>query len=86
MSVSDIEDGKLDDKYVLSSRIRCGRSIEGFPFSPTTRRGQRREVEAILRKALEGLSGTIAGLLKLEVDRTMVRQPKQHQSFTKILE
>ena len=61
LTVTDIEDGKLDDKYVISSRIRCGRSIAGFPFSPTCRRGQRRQVEAILKKALEGLTGPVAG-------------------------
>ena len=64
LSVSDIEGGLLDDKYVISSRIRCGRSIQGIPFSPACKRGQRRQVEAVVKKAFDGLTGEVKGELR----------------------
>lgn len=53
-----LKGGMLDDKYVLSSRVRTGRSIRGFSLPPHCSRGERREVERIVNDALEGLSGT----------------------------
>ena len=50
--------GYLDDKYVLSSRVRTGRSIRGFSLPPHCSRGERREVERIVNDALEGLRGS----------------------------
>jgi creatine kinase len=52
-----LKGGILDDKYVLSSRVRTGRSIRGFSLPPHCSRGERREVERIVNDALEGLKG-----------------------------
>ncbi len=52
-----LKGGILDDKYVLSSRVRTGRSIRGFSLPPHCSRGERREVERIVKAALEGLKG-----------------------------
>ncbi|XP_028412993.1 creatine kinase M-type-like [Dendronephthya gigantea] len=56
-----LKGGVLDDKYVLSSRVRTGRSIRGFSLPPHCSRGERREVERIVNDALEGLKGELSG-------------------------
>ncbi|KAL4593184.1 creatine kinase B-type-like [Arapaima gigas] len=37
----------LDPNYVLSSRVRTGRSIRGFCLPPHCSRGERREIEKL---------------------------------------
>lgn len=37
------------DKYVISTRIRAGRSIRGLPLPPGTNRAQRRKVSGVGR-------------------------------------
>lgn len=54
---SKIRGGKFDDRYVLSSRVRTGRSIRGFSLPPHCSRAERREVENVVVNALEGLKG-----------------------------
>ncbi|CAM9763281.1 unnamed protein product, partial [Ectocarpus fasciculatus] len=49
------------DKYVISTRIRSGRSIEGLALPPSTDRKQRRKVESLVVGALGGLQGDLAG-------------------------
>ena len=38
------EQAKKFDQYVISTRIRAGRSIRGLPLPPGTNRAQRRKV------------------------------------------
>ena len=40
--------GEFDERYVLSSRVRTGRSIRGFSLPPSCTRAERREVEKVL--------------------------------------
>ena len=54
---SKLKGGKFDEKYVLSSRVRTGRSIRGFGLPPHCTRAERREVENIVTEALDGLKG-----------------------------
>ena len=54
---SKIRGGKFDERYVLSSRVRTGRSIRGFSLPPHCSRAERREVEHIVCEALDGLKG-----------------------------
>ena len=51
----------LDSKYVLSSRVRTGRSIRGFSLPPFCSRGERRSVESIITSALGCLEGSFKG-------------------------
>lgn len=51
----------LDANYVLSSRIRTGRSIRGICLPPHCTRAERRAVERILTTALASLDGDLAG-------------------------
>ena len=49
------------NKYVISTRIRSGRSIEGLALPPATDRKQRRKVESLLVSALNSLTGELQG-------------------------
>ena len=59
---SKIRGGLFDDKYVLSSRVRTGRSIRGFGLPPHCTRAERREVEKIVSSALDNLGGELKGV------------------------
>lgn len=56
-----IRGGVFDPKYVLSSRVRTGRSIRGLSLPPMCSRAERREVERVCVDALGGLKGDLAG-------------------------
>lgn len=65
---TDLDYTKLSDlnidpegKYVISTRIRTGRSIRGIPLPPSCSKEQRREIERVLTKALKTLDGELAG-------------------------
>eukprot|EP00353_Schmidingerella_taraikaensis_P016533 CAMPEP_0185606798 /NCGR_PEP_ID=MMETSP0436-20130131/5040_1 /TAXON_ID=626734 ORGANISM="Favella taraikaensis, Strain Fe Narragansett Bay" /NCGR_SAMPLE_ID=MMETSP0436 /ASSEMBLY_ACC=CAM_ASM_000390 /LENGTH=397 /DNA_ID=CAMNT_0028238491 /DNA_START=10 /DNA_END=1203 /DNA_ORIENTATION=+ len=48
-------------KYVLSTRIRAGRSVSGLPLPPAASRAARRETEDLITTALGSLEGELAG-------------------------
>lgn len=54
---SKIRGGKFDERYVLSSRVRTGRSIRPFSLPPHCSRAERRKVEKTVIRALAGLTG-----------------------------
>ncbi|XP_056307501.1 creatine kinase, mitochondrial 1 [Danio aesculapii] len=58
---SKIRGGLFDEKYVLSSRVRTGRSIRGLSLPPACTRAERREVERVVVDALAGLKGDLTG-------------------------
>ncbi|XP_011403921.1 PREDICTED: creatine kinase B-type-like isoform X1 [Amphimedon queenslandica] len=58
---SKIRGGMFDEKYVLSSRVRTGRSIRGLSLPPACTRAERREVEKIVTNALANLGGEFTG-------------------------
>uniref|UniRef100_A0A493TPG0 Creatine kinase M-type n=1 Tax=Anas platyrhynchos platyrhynchos TaxID=8840 RepID=A0A493TPG0_ANAPP len=51
----------LDPKYVLSSRVRTGRSIKGYSLPPHCSRGERRAIEKLSVTALNSLEGEFKG-------------------------
>merc|ERR1712050_297805 len=51
----------LDANYVISTRVRTGRTISGFPLPPSISADQRRELEGIVVGALKGLTGNLTG-------------------------
>ena len=53
--------GLLDEKYVLSSRVRTGRSIKNLSLPPQCTRAERRKVEALVTEALDSLDGEFKG-------------------------
>ena len=58
-------DGDLDPKYVVSCRGRAARSIRGFSHPPNCSKEERREVERIMRKALESFTDEFKGMIYL---------------------
>lgn len=64
---SKIRGGKLDERYVLSSRVRTGRSIKPFSLPPHCSRAERRKVEKIITRALAGLQGMSYALTSPEI-------------------
>ncbi|XP_028660528.2 creatine kinase S-type, mitochondrial isoform X1 [Erpetoichthys calabaricus] len=58
---SKVTHGQFDERYVLSSRVRTGRSIRGLSLPPACTRAERREVERVATMALSGLKGDLAG-------------------------
>lgn len=56
-----LQGGEFDPKYVLSTRVRTGRSIKGIALPPHCTRGERRKVEKIVTEALGSLSGEYKG-------------------------
>ncbi len=51
----------FDENYVLSSRVRTGRSIRGYSLPPWCTRAERRAIEKITVEALAGLDGPLKG-------------------------
>ncbi|XP_074927556.1 creatine kinase M-type [Chelonoidis abingdonii] len=51
----------LDPNYVLSSRVRTGRSIKGYTLPPHCSRGERRAIEKLSVTALNSLTGEFKG-------------------------
>jgi len=51
----------IDDKYVISTRVRTGRTISGFPLPPSISADQRKELESIVVGALLGLENELKG-------------------------
>merc|ERR1712061_608441 len=63
---SDMDPSKINgnidsDVPVHSTRIRVGRSIDGFGLSPGITKEQRLEVEELMKKAFANLEGDLAG-------------------------
>lgn len=61
LSSPQVTSGVFDERYVLSSRVRTGRSIRGLSLPPACSRSERREVERVVVTALAGLKGDLAG-------------------------
>jgi len=63
MDISKISDVDIDpfDKYVLTTRVRTGRSVRGFKLPPVISFEDRRKLEAVCVKALLNMSGDLKG-------------------------
>merc|ERR550537_223785 len=63
MDISKISDIDIDpfDKYVLTTRVRTGRSIRGFRLPPTIGFEERRQLEKVAVKGLLNMSGDLKG-------------------------
>merc|ERR550514_1229763 len=58
LSKTDIDP---DMKYVLTTRVRTGRSVRGFRLPPTIGFEERRKLEAVAVKALLNMKGDLQG-------------------------
>lgn len=48
-------------EYVVSTRVRCGRSMEGYPFNPCLTEAQYKEMEEKVSSTLSALDGELKG-------------------------
>lgn len=48
-------------EFVVSTRVRCGRSMEGYPFNPCLTEAQYKEMEQKVSSTLSGLEGELKG-------------------------
>jgi len=63
MDLSQLSDTDIDPdcKYVLTTRVRTGRSIRGFRLPPNIEFDQRRKLEALAVKGLLAMEGDLKG-------------------------
>jgi len=61
LDYTQLKNAQFDTDYVLSSRVRTGRSIKGLSMPPFCTRAERREVERIISEAGASLTGELAG-------------------------
>ncbi len=66
MSNMNLTDWKISNpdpkgEYILSTRIRVGRNLDGFPLGPAISKVERDEVEARVVAALKTLEGALSG-------------------------
>ncbi len=61
LNTNSIEINSLDDRYIVSTRIRVGRNIKGFPLGTIINKEQRNEVEQRIRTVLLNLKGELVG-------------------------
>lgn len=73
--------GNLDPsgEYVVSTRVRCGRSLEGYPFNPCLTEEQYKEMEQKVSSTLSGLDGELKGIHRLFVFSSLT------QSFASVV-
>ena len=48
-------------KYVISTRVRCGRSLQGYPFNPCLTEAQYKEMESKVKGQLDTFEGELKG-------------------------
>jgi len=73
----NLKNAKFDPKYVLSSRVRTGRTIKGLSMPPACTRAERREVENVVSKCAKTLGGELKGYYQSLPDMT----EQQHQKL-----
>jgi len=63
MDMAKLSDTDIDPegKYVLTTRVRTGRSVKGFELPPTISFEKRRELEALCVKGLLSMEGDLKG-------------------------
>merc|ERR1719410_2931630 len=63
LKIDEILDTDIDpyDKYVLTTRVRTGRSVRGFKLPPVISQQARRDLEALIVKALLQMDGDLKG-------------------------
>jgi len=76
LDFTKLKNAKFDEKYVLSSRVRTGRSIKGLAMPPFCTRAERREVERIIASCAEKLSGQLSGYYQSLPDMTEAQHEK----------
>lgn len=58
-AVDRLVDLDPNNEFVVSTRVRCGRSLAGYPFNPCLTEQQYKDMEASVSNALKGLEGEL---------------------------
>ncbi|CAD5235313.1 unnamed protein product [Bursaphelenchus xylophilus] len=53
--IAELPDLDPEGKYIISTRIRCGRSLAGYPFNPCLTETNYKNMEARMKSTLEGI-------------------------------
>jgi creatine kinase len=48
-------------EYIISTRVRCGRSLQGYPFNPLLTEQQYKDMENQVKAAFDSFTGELAG-------------------------
>ncbi|OQR70087.1 arginine kinase-like [Tropilaelaps mercedesae] len=59
--INEFEDVDPEGKFVISTRVRCGRSLQGYPFNPCLTEAQYIEMEQKVSSTLKALTGELKG-------------------------
>nr|ABU97463.1 arginine kinase [Aleuroglyphus ovatus]ABU97471.1 arginine kinase [Glycyphagus domesticus] len=59
--ISKFVDVDPKNEYVLSTRVRCGRSLQGYPFNPCLTEAQYKEMETKVKSQLATFEGELKG-------------------------
>ncbi|ORC88155.1 putative arginine kinase [Trypanosoma theileri] len=59
--LSTLVDVDPDKKYVISTRVRCARNLDGYPFNPLLKKEQYEEIESRVKAQLETMTGELQG-------------------------
>lgn len=70
-NIAELVDLDPEGKYIVSTRIRCGRSLAGYPFNPCLTEANYKNMEERVKKTLEtmpdpDLKGTYYPLTGME--------------------
>ncbi|KAK9873797.1 hypothetical protein WA026_002156 [Henosepilachna vigintioctopunctata] len=63
-NVNSLSNLDPSNKFIISTRVRCGRSIEGYPFNPCMTENHYKEIEEKMMKVFECLKGELKGTYK----------------------
>jgi len=76
LDYTKLKNAKFDPNYVLSSRVRTGRTIKGLSMPPACTRAERREVENIVEKCSVQLKGELTGYYQSLPNMTVEQHEK----------
>uniref|UniRef100_A0A182N466 arginine kinase n=1 Tax=Anopheles dirus TaxID=7168 RepID=A0A182N466_9DIPT len=62
---TELENPDPEGQYVVSTRVRCARSVEGYPFHPRMQEDQYEEIYEKVRSAVQELPDELRGELHL---------------------
>jgi len=60
-NLDDLVNVDPENKFVVSTRVRCGRSLQGYPFNPCLTEAQYKEMEQKVVNVFKEFQGELAG-------------------------
>ena len=60
-------------EFVVSTRVRCGRSLEGYPFNPCLTEVQYKEMQEKVSSTLSAFAGDLKGIYDVYYNNTILK-------------